>query len=225
MRPTGDFFAGVRACLPLAVSILPFGMIVAATAVGIGFSPLQAVLMGALIFAGSAQAAVIDLAGRSASIPVIVFTGLMVNLRYVMYSGSLAPHLRRLSTVRRSVMASFLVDQVYALAITEFERDTPTDKWTYHIGAGLAMWIAWVGSHTIGAIVGARIPDSLQLEFVLPLVFVSLMFTAVEDRPTKIAAVVAALTAIAGSGLPFSSGLIIAALAGVLAGLITEGIA
>lgn len=196
-----DFVAAVRDCLPLAVSVVPFGMILAATAVSTGFSPLQAVVMGVIIFGGAAQAAMVDLAGQNTSIGVIVFTALVINLRYVMYSGSIAPHLRKLSTVRRSVMATILIDQIYALAITEFSHNPDTNEWWYYLGAGFPMVIAWVGSQIVGAVVGSRIPESLQLQFVLPLVFVSLVFTAVEDRPTKVAAAVAALVAIAGAGL------------------------
>ena len=220
-----DFVSGVRDCLPLAVSVVPFGMILAATAVSTGFSPLQAVVMSAIIFGGAAQAAMVDVAGQNTSIGVIVFTALVVNLRYVMYSGSLAPHLRKLSSARRSVIATMLIDQVYALAVTEFSRDTDTDKWWYYLGIGLPMVASWVGSHVVGAVVGSQIPESLQLQFVLPLVFVSLMFTAIEGRATRVAAAVAALVAIAGAGLPFNSGLIVAASAGVVAGLVTEGVA
>jgi len=218
-----DFVSGVRDCLPLAISVVPFGMILAATAVGVGFSPLQTVAMGALIFGGAAQAAMVDLAGGNASIGVIVFTALVINLRYVMYSGSLGPHLREESMLRRSVMASILVDQLYALSITEFTRETDTNEWWYYLGAGIPFVIAWTGSHIIGAVVGARIPESLQLRFVLPLVFVSLLFTTLEDRSTEAAAAVAALVAIAATGLPFNSGLMIAASAGIATGLLTEG--
>lgn len=219
-----DFIAGCRDGFPLAVSILPFGTILAATAVGVGFSPLQTIVMGAVIFGGVAQAAVIDLTSRSSSIAVIAFTGLVVNIRYVMYSGSLAPHFQRLSARRRSLLSTLLVDQVYALAITKFQSNAETSTWWYYLGAGVTMWLAWVGSHTVGAVVGSRIPDTLQLEFVLPLVFVSLLFTAVEDTPTKAAAVVAAVTAIAGTSLPLNAGLIVGAIAGVIAGLVTEAI-
>lgn len=222
MRCNPDFLSGLRDSLPLAVSILPFGTILAATAIGVGFSPVQTVVMGATVFAGAGQAAVIDLAGRSSSLLVIVFTGLVVNFRYVMYSGSLAPHLHRLSAVRRSILATFLVDQVYALTITKFDRDDETRKWWYFSGVGVTMWAAWVSSHVAGAIVGARIPESLQLEFVLPLVFVTLLFTALDDTATKAAAATAGVIAIAGANLPYNVGLIVAALAGVGAGLVTE---
>lgn len=219
-----DFVSGVRDCLPLAVSVVPFGMILAATAVNTGFSQLQTVVMGLIIFGGAAQAAMVDLAGQNAPIGAVVFTGLVVNLRYVMYSGSLAPHLRKLSTARRSVLASMLIDQVYALVITEFSHETDTNEWWYYLGVGVPMVVSWVGSHVVGALVGSQIPESLQFEFVLPLVFVSLMFTAIEGRATRVAAAVAALVAIAGAGLPFNSGLIVAASVGVVAGLVSEGV-
>lgn len=224
MQPAdADFVSGIRDCLPLAVSAVPFGMVLAATAVNTGFSPLQTVAMGIFIFGGAAQAAVIDLAGGTTPISVIIVTALVINLRYVVYSGSLAPRLQKLSLIRRSVVALLLIDTLYALSITEFTRNSDTSKWQYYIGAGLPMVIAWVGSHIVGAVLGARIPESLQLQFVLPLVFLSLLFSALEGRPTKVAATVAALIAIAAAGFPFNSGLIVATCAGIVAGLLTEG--
>lgn len=119
-------------------------------------------------------------------------------------------------------MASILVDQVYALSITEFTRESESNKWSYYVGAGIPLLSAWITSHVVGALMGARIPDSLQLEFVLPLVFVSLLFPALEDRSTKTAAAVSGFVAIAGAGMPLNLGLIIAAGMGVVAGLISE---
>lgn len=218
-----DFVSGVRDSLPLAVSVVPFGMILAVTAVDIGFTPIQTIVFGAFAFAGVAQAAVIDLAGQRTSIAVIVGTGLVINLRYLMYSGSIAPHLRTFSKIRRSAMALVLVDQVYALTITEFTNDSDTGEWWYYAGVGIPLWIAWTGAHVVGVAVGARIPSSLHLEFVLPLVFVSLLFMTLEDSSTRAAAAVAAVVAVALTALPFNSGLIVAVGAGVAVGLITEG--
>lgn len=76
-----NFVSGAQDCLPLAISIIPFGMILAAPAVSTGFSPLRAVVMGTLIFGGVAQAAMIDLVGQTTSIGVIISTGSVVNLR------------------------------------------------------------------------------------------------------------------------------------------------
>lgn len=217
-----DVSSGIRDTLPLAVSVVPFSAILAATAVGVGFSPLQTVLMGAFVFAGAAQAAVVELVGRNAPAGVVVLAGLVVNLRYVMYSGSLAPHLERLSIPRRAGLSTLLIDQVYALTITRFEADPGTDEWRYFLSVGVTMWVAWMASHAVGAVLGARIPGSLQLEFVLPLVFVTLLFSAVEDRATKAAAAASAIVATLGAGLPFNTGLIVGVVFGIAAGLAIE---
>ncbi len=53
--------------------------------------------MSVLVFAGSAQLAVLPLVAVKAPLWVMFVTALMVNLRYIIYSAVLAPHFDRLS--------------------------------------------------------------------------------------------------------------------------------
>jgi len=68
----------------------------------------SAIAMSQIVFAGAAQLAIVDLIGRDAALAVIVATALVINARFVMYSASLAPHLRDLSAGRR-ILAGYLI--------------------------------------------------------------------------------------------------------------------
>jgi len=87
-----DLFAGVRATLPLLLGLIPFGLVAGIAAVDAGLSPTQAVGLSAIVFAGAAQLAAIDLLGRDASLAVVVLTAVVINLRMMMYSASIAPY-------------------------------------------------------------------------------------------------------------------------------------
>ena len=69
---------------PALIGNVPFGVIVGVTAVSVGFDPFEVVAMSGLMFAGAAQLAMIDLLGEAAPLVIVVLTGLVVNLRYVM---------------------------------------------------------------------------------------------------------------------------------------------
>jgi predicted branched-subunit amino acid permease len=51
--PKSEFWAGVKATIPLEVGAVPFGIIFGALAVNSGISPLGAAGMSLFVFAGS----------------------------------------------------------------------------------------------------------------------------------------------------------------------------
>jgi predicted branched-subunit amino acid permease len=85
------------------------------------------------------------------------------------------------------------------------------------------MWIAWQVSVGIGMFAGARLPAAWSLEFSIPLTFLALAVLAIKDRLTAAAAMVAGVVAVLAIGAPFKSGLVVAALVGILAGMFFEG--
>ena len=80
------FWAGVRAVGPLLLGTVPFAMIAGTGAIEAGLSRMEAVGMSLVVFAGVAQLAMVDLMARGAPWVVIALTGLVVNVRFVMYS-------------------------------------------------------------------------------------------------------------------------------------------
>ena len=120
-----SFLGGVRAVAPVLVGIVPFGLIAGAAAVRVGLSGLQAVGLSVVVFAGASQLAAIELLGSGARPAVVVATALVINLRMLMYSASIAPYFRETATRWRAGLAYLLTDQAYALAVTRFGADRP----------------------------------------------------------------------------------------------------
>ena len=197
-------------------------MIAGVAAVGVGIPAVQTLAMSVVIFAGASQLAAIELIGRNAPAAVVVLTVLVINLRHVMYSASLAPHFRRQSARWKGLLAYLLVDQVYALSILEFENDEETSRRWYYLGVATPLWLTWQTATVAGIIFGARTPEGWHLEFAVPLVFLAVLVPAVTDRATAAAALVGGSVAVAAAGLPYNLGLIVAAVVGVGAGLAVE---
>jgi 4-azaleucine resistance transporter AzlC len=217
-----SFSEGVRAVAPVLVGIVPFGLVAGAAAVEVGLSGLQAVGLSVVVFAGAAQLGAIDLLGGDAPLAVVVVTALVINLRMLMYSASIAPHFRDAATRWRAGLAYLLTDQAYALSVTRFGADRPVRKRWYYLGAALPLWAVWQVCTVAGVVVGARVPDSLPLSFAVPLTFLALLVPAVTDRAAGVAATVGGVGAVVGAGLPLNLGLIAGALGGVVAGLLVE---
>ena len=224
MNARQKFVAGMRATVPLLFGILPFGLIAGVTAVKVGLSPVQMIGMSFLVYAGAAQLAIIGLIGQTAPIAVVVLTAAVINLRHIMYSASIAPYFRPFDTATKWISAYFLNDETYAVSITEF-RTSGADvrsRRPFYFGSGVAMLATWVVSTGVGAILGANLPTGLSLEFAIPLTYMALLFSALDDRPTEIAALVAGSVSVLVASLPFNLGLVTAASVGIATGVIVE---
>ncbi len=214
--------AGARDVLPVVPGVLPFAMIYGASAVEIGIPPMIAMLMSLVVFAGAAQLAAVQLIGSGAAVPVVVMTILVINLRFVMYSASLAPHLRHLLDRWSIPFAYLLTDQAYAVSISRFTSGRRAARGAYYLGSGLQLWITWQAGSAAGIFLGSRVPASWGLDFAVPLSFLALAIAAVRDSPTAVAAIVGGSFAVLARSLPFHLGLIGAVILGILSGLGAE---
>lgn len=53
---------------------------------------------------------------------IVILSALAINLRMAMYSASITPYLGGLPLWKRAIAAYFLVDQTYACAVLEYEK-------------------------------------------------------------------------------------------------------
>ena len=87
--------------LPGVTGSFSTGVICGATAVAIGMSPLASMAISVFAYAGTAQLVVMQLAKVGATLIVISLAGLIVNMRYMMFSLSLSRYFKDLSRGRR----------------------------------------------------------------------------------------------------------------------------
>lgn len=216
------FRAGFRDVSPILLGVIPFGLVTGFSGIDAGLTLGQTIGTSTVIFAGASQLAVIDLIGRDGAAVVAVLTALVINARMMMYSAALGPWFAPAPLRQRALMAYVLTDQAFAVSIVHYEHheDTIGDRARYYLGAALALWSTWQIATIIGALGGAGLPDGLQLDFAIPLVFLALLVPAVTDRSTGTAALVAGIVALAAHPLPFNSGLLAAAAAGIALGLL-----
>ena len=203
--------------------MIPFALIVGVTAepvVGAGLG----IFMSAAIFAGASQLATLQLLSDGATWGVIVMTAMVINVRMVMYSASLEPHVRHIaSRAKRLLMSFFLVDQVYAMSLASFveDDDRPHAAWFY-MGLAVPLAVVWMVTTMIGIFLGAQVPDSWGLSFAVPLIFAALTFPSLVDTPTKAAALTSVIVSLFAYPLPANLALPIAAIAAIAVGMTVE---
>jgi predicted branched-subunit amino acid permease len=207
--------------VPLFVPAIPFAFVVGLVIVESGINPLVGWTSSPIIFGGAAQLTLISLLGSGAAVVAAVTAALVVNVRYLMYSAALAPAFQAQPRWFRALGPGLLIDQLFALAVLRLDDD-PRVLRIYYLSAGLTFWLMWQITTALGLVVGPVVPESWQLEFAVTILFLGLIILSIDKYPKTVAAVVGAGVTFLGSGLPNRSGLLVGALAGVVAGTIAE---
>jgi predicted branched-subunit amino acid permease len=215
-----DFLAGVRACMPLGPGILLFGMVCGAAAAGVGLTPGQSFALSWMVFAGSSQIVATQLFAAGAPGWVIVLTGWVVNLRFMMYSATLAQHFRGESRGARWLAGYLLTDQAFGVTLARVLDGRKDIPWFY-LGIAAALWLLWQVASLTGIFLGALVPKSWSVDFVVALTFIGVLTPLLRDRALAAAAVSGGLTSVF-LVLPLKLNLMAAALVGAAVGIAME---
>ena len=224
-----EFFNGFKAELPLLIGVVPFGMIFGVLALDAGIPAGASQAMSAIIFAGSSQFITTQLVHTAAPSVVILMTVAVVNLRHALYSASVSPYTRHLRPFWKWLLAYLLTDEAYAVTILHYQQTGEPgihdNRHWFFLGAGLALWSSWQLSTAAGIVLGAVVPESWSLDFTLALTFIALVVPSLKDRAGLASAITAGVIAVLAIGWPYKLGLMTAALAGILVGVMIESLA
>lgn len=212
-RPT--IADGVRAALPLVPGPVLFGFSFGVFAEAAGFGVSAAVVMSATTFAGSAQFAAASVLDTGGTVFAAILAAVFLNARYAAMSivvASIFPGGR----LRRLAESQLIVDESWALS-----GRSGRFEWPILVGAGLLLYVFWVSSTLLGALLGDALgdPESIGLDAAFAALFLALLAPYVRTRRSAEAAALAAaitivLIPLAPAGVP-----IVAASAACLLGL------
>ena len=171
-----DFWQGARGGFPVMVSAAPFGALFGALAVDNGFSVFDAVFMSATVYAGASQMVGLELFGHNVQPWLIILSIFAVNFRHILYSASIARHIRHFSPVQKFFAFFLLVDPQYAETEKRAERGEPV-TFAWYLGFGLVIYLPWQLMTLLGAIFGQMIgdPKAIGLDVLLPIYFMGLV--------------------------------------------------
>lgn len=219
-----SFHEGVKAMTPLLAGVVPFALITGITAAQYGLSMTLNMFMSLVIFAGAAQLAALQLIGEGAASIIVVYTALIINFRFLMYSLSIAPHFQDENVKTKGFLAYIMSDQSYALSMVHFMNEEEADPKSYYAGASMTLWFAWQSFTAIGYSLGAAVPTSWGLDFAVPLTFMAILLKSVHDEAMFGTMIVSGVVSVLAYRLPMNGGLVLSAIVGILAGLFFEWI-
>jgi 4-azaleucine resistance transporter AzlC len=218
---------GFKDTIPLLLGAAPFGVVFGAVGVASGLSPAAVLGLSIFVFAGSSQFVAAGLVAQGVSLPLIVLTTFVVNLRHALYATSLGSHLKKLPQRWLLPLAFWLTDETYAVTIRRYQQepDNPHRQW-YQLASSVSMYLNWQFWTAVGLIAGTRLAGLAEwgLDFAMAVTFIGIVVPLVRSLPMLLCAAVAGAAAVLLKGLPSNLGLLAAALAGIVAGIIAESL-
>jgi predicted branched-subunit amino acid permease len=202
--PAARFRAGVRAGVPFA---LAGGLLAASFGVlarDVGMPGWAAVLMSAIVFAGSAQIAALTILSGGGGLGSAIGAAALMNSRFLPMGIAVGPGLPG-GPLARAAQGQTVVDASWALAA---DGEGGFDR---HVlfGSSAIQYVTWVSGTIVGVVFGSALgdPRDLGLDAIYPAFFLALMIAEIRSgRALGVAAagglIAFALVPIAPAGVP-----------------------
>jgi predicted branched-subunit amino acid permease len=201
------FRTGVGDMLGTSLGIAAWGLVTGVAMVKTGLSAPMAIFMSLVVYAGSAQLAVLPLMAAGAPLWVIWLTAACVNLRFVIFSSMWRSYFAYLPRKQRLALGYFSGDVIFVGFMKRFPKLESQPEQLPSI---------------IGILLANVIPLSWGLGFAGVLALLGILLSMLSDRATWLSTLVAATAAIATFALPLKLNILVAIAAAVAAGLLAE---
>ena len=211
--------AGARSMLPLLAGVAPMGLVIGVAITNAGLPTGAGLATGWLIYAGSAQLAIIDLLGHGAPVGIAALTVLAINARLLLYASAMARHWRSTPWWWRALACYLLIDPSFIVGADGYRERRGH---AYYLGAGVTLWLGWQVAIVVGLLVGSAVPSGLELDFVAILYLIAMCVLRLDDGPTRVGITAGAVTAAAGTVLPMHVGPVLGITIGVLAAMLVS---
>lgn len=187
---------GTVRAVPIILGYLPIGLAFGVLASTAGLSTTATAAMSVFVFAGSSQLISVGLIGAGVGIASITATVFLVNLRHMLMSAYLAPHLRKLKTWQLILFSYEITDESFAIHST-YIREHGVPPITELFALNISAHLAWVLGSILGVWLGSSIALDIAafgIDFALPAMFIALLVMQIENyRHFAIAAFAALL--------------------------------
>lgn len=214
---------GFLSFLPMSVGLIPWALVMGMAMISAGFTPLQAMGMNLIVFAGTAQLGTLPLIVAGVPLWLIVVTALALNLRFVIFSAAIAQGFRGIGAPLRWYSGHLLTDGVFACCMEKMLKvDDPRWRLGYYLAPSLWSWLLWQVFALIGVFAAGSIPKHWSLEFMATIALLVLLVPLAKQRPMLVAAISSGATAVVLRGMPLRLGLIVAIVVGIGAGFAAE---
>ena len=155
-----NFKAGVKAAVPTALGYISIGL--ACGIIGASYvTPLEMALMSILVYAGSAQFAMLALLAIHAPVTAILLTVFLINLRLFLLGLHTSTFFRHASLWQNIGIGILLTDETYGVLL---------------YGNNITSYLAWMIGTVFGTTLGSLLPNPevFGLDFALVAMFIGI---------------------------------------------------
>ncbi len=172
---------GAAAAWPICLGYFPIGLALGVLARQAGLHWWAVALMSIMVFAGSAQFICVAMLAAGASVPSIIFTTLVVNLRHTLMSSALAVYLAGVNQKFLAVFSYGITDESFAVNMTQFKKGH-WDRWRALVVNHLANSV-WILATVAGTLVGQFVPQgAFGIDYALTGMFICLLVFQLQGR-------------------------------------------
>lgn len=208
-----------------AMAIMAWSIVTNIALLSAGLKPLQTFWFNILVYAGSAQLAVMPLIAGDYPLWTVWLTALIVNLRFVIFSAGIQPHFKKYSFWQRLGLGYLNGDIAFAKFVHQFPQSDlrgTHNELLYFLGMALTNWTIWQLGVLIAIIFGAYIPQDWGIGFAGTLALIALIVPAIKNRTALVSALTAGITCVLTINLPYRLTIVCSVIAGVISAVIMD---
>lgn len=212
---------GIKKALPIGMGYFPLGLAFGVIAQNAGLTPWQVGLMSLLLFSGSGQFIAVALMIAGAGFWMIIFTIMLVNSRYLLFSAALSRYVKSLPLWLTAIISQGLTDETFVVSTAHFKENTVDPK--FWVSLNVSSHFVWITSTIMGAVAGNFIPhlDRFGLNFALPAMFIALFFMTATNLKGIFCGIIAGIVSLVLLGWGFSdANVILATILAATAGVV-----
>ncbi len=214
---------GLLTLLPFSISTLPWAIVTGLAMRSSGLSGLESMGMSVLVFAATAQLGALPLIASGAPLWLIFLTGLVLNLRFMIFSASVAPVFHGRRWAQRLASSYLLTDTAFTLLSPRLlGAQDPHWRWGYYLAPAIYGWLLWQTGVLIGVFGADWLPRDWSLEFMATIAMMIMLVPMARTRPMLLAALAGGLSAVLLRGLPLRLGMFAGIAIGIATGFAAE---
>lgn len=214
------FKRGVAALGRFTFPLFTWGLVTGVAMAKLPLSLTEIVGMSLLVFAGSAQLAVIPLITGGFPLWTIFLTAAIVNIRFVIFSAAIQPYFKQYSLPVRGLLGYLNGDISQVLFMKHFpEAKANPNSLPFYLGMSVVNLVVWHGSSLVGIYCASLVPNNWGLSFAGNLALVAVVIPLLDTRSSLCAGAAASAIAIATIGAPYRLNLVFSVITAVALGV------
>ncbi|WP_297990133.1 AzlC family ABC transporter permease [uncultured Anoxybacillus sp.] len=174
------FRHGIKSGVAIAIGYAPVALTFGLLAKSTGLSIVETTLMSMIVFAGAAQYISLNLLSLGTGPFEIILTTFILNIRHFLMSASLNEKAENDPLWKKALYAFGITDETFSVA----SMKQGTVSASYMFGLIFISYSSWVVHSAIGHIVGAHLPENVQVSLSVALyaMFIGLLVPAVKTE-------------------------------------------